>query len=312
MKVSNLLKWTLSLLVIPFMGIILYHYQDDFLYLFSNLTLAPLALLITLQAFIIGLGGYPFKILMRCFGYTIGWQHWLGLSYVANLANQILPYRPGIALRYLVLRKHYQLPLKVYSFSTLFYFIILMLCASLMMIIPWAFFDLPQSFDEHLYLATIALASILLGLGLLHGVIKWIHKRKNAPNLTQFTEQIKTVLKDIPTMAGCLIGFGLIQALIVISFLVIFTALGKPLALSHGFFIVGVATFGLMFPITPGNIGVLEALMGGLTQALYGNFGLGFSAVLLYRLAQFFIAMLLGTLFSYVLLGGLSPLKKPR
>jgi uncharacterized membrane protein YbhN (UPF0104 family) len=312
MSPSKSFKIILSLLVIIFMGLMLFFYLDDFIYLFSQLDYLPLLFLIGLQVPIIGIGGYPFKRLMNCFGYQIHWHHWLGLSFVSNLLNQLLPYRPGIAFRYIFLKKHYDLPIKTYTFTTLFYFGILVLSSSLMIIIPWIFYDLPASFDEHLLLACIVLFSAILAAGLIRLIFSL--KNKISPNSNpkniSFLPQVKAVLNDFPSMLACLTGFCIIQALIVISFLIIFSALGKPLILSHAFFIVGVTTLGLLFPITPGNLGVLEGLMGGLTQALYGNFGLGFGAVIIYRIAQFLIAILFGSIFSYILLGSVLPIKK--
>ncbi len=63
----------------------------------------------------------------------------------------------------------------------------------------------------------------------------------------------------------------------------------------------------MIFPITPGNIGVLETLVGTLTQMMYHDFSLGFSVTALFRATQWIPSIVLGTSFSLLLAGSFIP-----
>lgn len=107
-----------------------------------------------------------------------------------------------------------------------------------------------------------------------------------------------------------LIGFCAMQLCLVLSFKLVFFTLGHSLNWFDAVFICGILTWSLIVPITPGNVGLIEAFIGGLTQTLYGQFSLGFSAVFLWRITQLVVGLVMSSGFSWLLFGSLLFTKK--
>lgn len=303
MKTSKGFVLTLLTITLGFVGFMIFCYQDDFRHLFTQLRPSYLGWLIVLQILLIGLSGFPFYVLVKGFGTAIHWQHWVGLSFIANLLNQLIPYRPGVAFRYIYLKRHYNLSLRVYSFATLFYFMILMLCGGLMVVVPGV--HSPVATDP-ISLALLALFGAFVCLGFL---LLLLRRRDSTTPKLVFMASIKRAIKRPNTLVLSLGGFLLLQGLTLASFWTIFHGLGNPIPFDQLVMLVGLVTLGLLFPITPGNLGVLELMLGGMTEALYGQFGLGFSAIMIFRIAQLLVALCFGSLFSFWLFGGIKALK---
>lgn len=310
MILSKGFKWCVSLTALLFVGLMISVHQDDFKHLMTQLDWPTLVMLIGLQTGLIGLSGYPFYVLVGCFGTRVHWHHWVGLSFIANMLNQLIPYRPGIAFRYLYLKKHYNLSFKIYSFVTVFYFMMLIICSSLMVLFPATLSD-HNAFNDPMLVASWALFGAVICLGLVH---TWFKKMSKSQDQTQkkliWIASLKKILSHPKSMALSCTGFIILQLMTVMSFYLIFLGLGYPIPTSHLLVIVGLVTLGFLFPITPGNLGILEVMLGGLTESLYGQFGLGFSALLIFRIAQLSVALIFGSFFSYFLLGHLPSINK--
>ncbi len=311
MKLSRSFKWIVSVLMLPFMGIIIFTHQDDFIFLFKQLNPSLSIVIYLIQASIIAISGFPFYILMKMFGYDIRVKDWIGLSFIANLLNQLLPYRPGLAFRFIYLKKHYKILLKHYSFITLFYFFILMSTAFIMVLLPQWFIELPPFFNHQIVIMiTLVICSMLI-LGLAITLLSKYEKAKQSEaSWSHMRLHISAMIRHPKTMLPTIFCFLVIQGLSILNFHVIFQALGIPIELSHTVIFVGIFTLGMLFPVTPGNIGLLEILLGGITEALYGQFSLGFSAILLYRAAQLLVGLTFGSLFCVLLLGHIPTSKK--
>jgi uncharacterized membrane protein YbhN (UPF0104 family) len=317
----KLLKKILSLIsYLVLAGIIIgliFYYGKDIYAIFAHVKWWLICVMISLQIPMIALGGYAFQILCKRFDIQLRWQDWAGLSFIANFLNQLLPYRPGVGFRYLYLRQHYQMKSAQFIYVMLVYFLLTLIISAGFTIIGWLFGNLPQNFNN---ITLVALLVIIL----VCSFIFWLkttqsrHANENFPlylphQLIQKTLQAIHLLINNPVIlfSSCLTLF-FVNLLTAVIFHVTFIAVSAPMPFSDCIFLVGIITIAMLFPITPGNIGVLETLLGTLTQLMYNDFSLGFSVSALYRASQWIPSIILGTSFSMLLAGSIIPDFKAR
>lgn len=286
-------------------GLILYFGKDIFIQFKS---IAPLFILISivLQIPMIASGGLAFKILCTSLDISMRFKDWVGLSFIANFLNQLLPYRPGVGFRYLYMRQHYHMKAVQFVHVMFIYFLLTMLSSCAFTLIGWFNSKITTNYYTHILSACGFFIAILLCIFFLRFLFS-----HNRPSHSGFIEKLTVALNTLLNNPGALISATLslltLNALTAIIFYLIFLSLGNPLPFADCIFIVGIVILSMIIPITPGNIGVLESIVGTLTQMLYQDFSLGFSATALFRVSQWIPSVLLGTCFSLVLAGSLLP-----
>jgi uncharacterized membrane protein YbhN (UPF0104 family) len=290
-----LLKVIAYLSLVALVLFLCYYYGQDIIAVFKKFPLWVLACLVLLQIPAIAAGGLTFDCLTKPYDIHLQWKDWVGLSFIANMLNQFLPYRPGMGFRYLYLRHHYQM--KAHQFITimLVYLVINLLVSTAFSLVGWSQIKmaLPKEFNQF-FVISVGVGIAIFALWL------WLKKTKPLKVLHPLLEKPATLLKALVVLA-------IMNLLNTLIFSLVFWAVGAPLPLSHCLFLVGILTIAMVFPLTPGNIGVLEMLSGTLTLIMYKDFGLGFSAVVLYRASQWIPSVTLGSIFSFLLLGSFIP-----
>jgi uncharacterized membrane protein YbhN (UPF0104 family) len=312
----KLLKKTLSLIsYLILTGIIIgliFYYGKDIYAIFIRVKWWLISLMILLQIPMIALGGYAFGILCKRFDIHMRWQDWAGLSFIANFLNQLLPYRPGIGFRYLYLRQHYHMKSTEFIYVMLVYFLLTLVISAAFTLIGWLFGDLPKSFNN---VTLIALLVVILVCSFIFWLKISQTKNENKElslflphQLIQKTLRAVHLLINNPVIlfSSCFTLF-IVNLLTALIFHVTFICAGAPIPFTDCIFLVGLITIAMLFPITPGNIGVLETLLGTLTQLMYNDFSLGFSVSALYRASQWVPSIVFGTSFSMLLAGSIIP-----
>ncbi len=290
---------------------LIFYYGSDLYSIFNRVNWWIIGLLIFLQIPMIALGGFAFKILCTAFHIHLRWQDWAGLSFIANFLNQLLPYRPGVGFRYLYLRQNYKMKTTEFIYVMLVYLLLTLIISALFTIIGWLFGDIPNSFNQ------ITLIALLLVITLC-GFILWLKtKPLNSPKSTssippfqiihKTLEAIHILIKNPVVLLGSSFSLILVNVITALIFYSIFVAIGFALPFADCIFLVGIITIAMIFPITPGNIGVLETLVGTLTQMMYNDFSVGFSVTALFRASQWVPSIVLGTSFSLILAGSFIP-----
>lgn len=316
-KMSSITKTTsrrlyLLLIVILYAGLsALFAYlvaqnAKEILKLFKHITWDYAFASILLHIPIIALGGLSFHIIATRFNIHQHFRDWFGISFIANFMNHLLPYRPGVLFRYIYLRKHYHMKTADYVYVTITCLGFILLISALFMLWGWFFGSQISEF----YIFPI------LNIGILFIIIVAIYWIKKAQK--RDTSQINNVMKNwfknfnfilshpfsLFFSLGTIFLLNFFTALV---FYILFFALKAPIDFSYAIFMAGVISLALLFPITPGNIGVLETLAGILTLNAYNDFSLGFSVVALYRFTQWVPSLLLGMGFSFLLMGRFLP-----
>lgn len=288
---------------------LIFHYAKDIYATLTQVKWPIICLLIFLHIPMIALGGLAFKILCTPFKIYLRWQDWAGLSFIANLLNQLFPYRPGMGFRYLYLRQRYKMSNAEFIYVMLVYFLFTLAISAAFTLIGGLTGAIPKSFN-HIMLIALALVTLIAFF------ILWLNihrpsEKSSLHRLVQKTLHAMHILVNNPAiLIGSSISLILANILAALIFYVTFIAIGTPLPFSNCLFLVGIIVIAMIFPITPGNIGVLEALVGTLTQMMYQDFSLGFSVVALYRASQWVPSIVLGSSFSLVLVGTLIPRQK--
>lgn len=287
-------------------GVLLY-FGRNILFLLKNVDLLWIGIAILLQIPMIAFGGLAFKILSLPFNINMRWQDWSGLSFIANFVNQLLPYRPGMVFRYLYMRQHYHMKTVVFVHVMFIYLLLTLLVSCLFVIFGW----ITATTTSNLTLLLCALAIILVMVGillLLKLTIAKVHARISKTSLiAKLSDALNTLFNNPAILLGSAFSLLIVNGLTALIFYFVFLSLNTPIALTDCFFIVGVVVLSMIIPMTPGNIGILETIVGTLTQMLYQDFSLGFSATALFRASQWVPSALLGTGFSLMLIGSAMP-----
>lgn len=289
----------LFLIVIIVMAAIFYFQGPLIVSTLSKTKLSLTILLIVLNIPYIALGGLAFDVLCRLYSIHLRWVDWFGLSFIANFMNQLVPYRPGMGFRYLYLHQHYKMRLTQFTFIMLGYFIIMLLSGIAFTASGWLIPGLPVVFYKTLTISLIVAIGLVVILVLLkhlqHSLWKAIALYTNNPNI-------------LLTSWLCLLVMHFLGALLL---LISFKALAFSPPFLHCIFLTGLLSIAMIISVTPGNIGVLEMLLGTLTQIMYNDFTVGFSAMALFRASQWFTSLFLGTYFSIKLVGRIFPRLSP-
>lgn len=260
-KVSKLLKVFISpfLLILLILGCItlVVSKNPEASSILHNLKYSYLSVIIVCHICIIIISGFIFRLLVKRYNiYLLGFD-WVGLSFIANLLNNLFPYRPGIAFRYWHLKKRYPLSFKNYMQANLIFF----------------GFTCFLGFVTLLYFFSYILGiCVLIGAGL---AIYFLQK-----------EFLKSY---ILTAAN--------QGLVILGMYFSMLALNIHPDLSSALAYSVLITFGMLFQITPGNIGILEILMGSLSTFMGNNFIIGATVMGVYRLSMLLPSVAIGSYF---------------
>jgi uncharacterized membrane protein YbhN (UPF0104 family) len=305
-------KWLLIVSYLILTGVIIsliLYFGKDILVNLTNVNPWLIGILSLLQIPMIALGGLAFQILCTRFNIQLRWQDWIGLSFIANFLNQLLPYRPGAAFRLFYLHRRYHMTVNEFIYVMVIYLLLTLAVSALFTLTGWLTSDLPKNYDSIPLLALVLLfliACIIYGLKQKKSLIGFnntaFHKILNALHL---------LINNPGILAGAFFSLILSNLFNTVIFYLTFKALHMVLPFSHCSFLVGIMVLAMIFPITPGNIGILEALIGTLTQMMYNDFSIGFSVVALFRASQWIPSLIFGSLFSTLLMGTLFPKFSP-
>jgi uncharacterized membrane protein YbhN (UPF0104 family) len=293
-------------------GILLYNAREIF-DIFKEISWWLILTLVLLQIPLIASGGLAFKILCKRFNIDLHWQDWVGLSFIANLVNHLLPYRPGVAFRYMFLQQRYQMKVMDYVYIMLIYGLLMLGISAGFTLIGWLNSTIAHTFNKVIFISFglfLFILLIILGLKLIKFESGWFNtKFKNLGSDTfhKGMQAMKLLIDNPLILLGSALSLLMLNLITAVIFYLIFKAAGVSLPFTDCVFLVGIATIAMIFPITPGNIGVLETLIGTLTQMMYGNFSIGFSVTALFRATQWIPSIILGTSFSLVLIGSIIP-----
>ncbi|MDM8528623.1 lysylphosphatidylglycerol synthase transmembrane domain-containing protein [Anaerolineales bacterium HSG24] len=299
-------KWLetfIPFLVILIIIIYLYSQQENLLTMLSNVSPLTFSLLITLQLVGLVTSGLLLNLFVLKFNVRLKSKEWFGLSVVTVMANYLTPFSGGMLARAAYLKQRHAFPyaqfVTMLSANYLITFWVVGCCGAISMLVYPAHFSIPIFI---LFVTVILGTSILTFLPHLRLPGKnWFIHNVNMAILAwcQVRDDRPLVLK--------LIGYTLINISVNgLSFWVAYAGLGQEvpfvLALLFGLLI----SFSILINITPGNLGVQEAVSAFSAEILGVGATEGLLAALIIRAALLVTVLTLGPIFSYLLTQELS------
>lgn len=274
-----------TLLLIPYTILIfsifwfITNHSDKILEVWDNLSLLDITALIILQWFSVFLLSYPSFVLLRIHDKYISLFDMSFLSYACNLVNHLVPYRPGVALRWWYLTKQYPITNSLFFSVMSVYFIWLVLAALTVLVASAAFLSIPLEmiFQEIKFLILSLMITSLLML------LLWTKIRHYS--FFNNIEQTLSLINVSNTLR--LVGSTILLYLLMgLALQLCFDKVGHSIDFPASLFFLCTLKLTSIVQITPGNAGIAEVAIGALTQWLYQDFTIGFSAIALFRITQ--------------------------
>tara|TARA_R110002110_G_scaffold121431_2_gene297250 strand:- start:87454 stop:88395 length:942 start_codon:yes stop_codon:yes gene_type:complete len=298
-KVKAVIRTVTYGIIAILIGWLFFKHKIEIQQSFQNIRMFEILAITLIQIPIIGLGGMAFYFLsFRAI--KISKVDSIGLSYIANLLNQILPYRPGMIYRYFFLKYKYQMPLSLFFCIMSLYLIFTLITGSLFTVIGWWWANLSIiNLNDFFILSSIVLSIIVLSL--LVRIPKNFNFEEKFPTLHERLNYIKQNLLHPELLSISFLIFIGIHLLISTSLFYIYQSLNHTIPFTHCIFLAGMMSLSSILYVTPGNIGINESLFAAITQVIYQDFSIGLSASLLFRITQWIPGICLGCIFGLFL-----------
>lgn len=228
--------------------------------------------------------GLTFNTLLAPFNCRPSILETAGLTFISNLASYVLPFRTGTGVKAIYLKNRHTLAYSHFVTASIANALVLLGVAGMVGMVGLLsrrFIGLQAPLALFLVCALATLAVFALPvIRLVHG--KWGHRLQSLLHL---------MLASIGTIAHHRRSILLASVWTVIQFLLgalitslTFQALSIPLDFTAALLVGTITTIANFFTITPGNIGVQEAVMGMLSNALGLSFEEGLAGATLLRL----------------------------
>jgi uncharacterized protein (TIRG00374 family) len=267
----------------------------------SNLTLFNIALLASSRLAIFATNGLFLRTSARKFNISLRFNEWFGLAAVTTMGNYITPFSGGLIVRATYLKKKYNMPYALFtsilaSNYIVMFWVIAVLGLLLLLLIE-------QTWSNH-WPITLFLGSIAISISLV-----LIFPERHVPWANRVGRFLNTILEGwyiVKRDHALLFQMLLLSLLTIIlnglSFWVAYWALGLKISLLVAFLLGMIAAFSIFVNLTPGSLGIQEAMVS-LSAALLGSSAReGLLVVLLIRAVTVLCAFILGPLYGYILI----------
>lgn len=302
--ISNKIQRNISLLLLVlFVGFcfwLLYKHYNALIDYFYALNWHHFVLICIAHTAFVALGGLAFAKLCQVKNYHTKWYEWLGLSFFANFFNQLLPYRPGLVIRYAYLKRNYHISLKDYLNINFIFFIFITLAALLFFL--FGFMYIPTEIKNKFVQFNISATSLFWGFIILlftAATVLYIYTVYHNTQNRHFWHNLKRMFFSENILS--FFSIILMQLFLTLGFYLCFYSLNIQLPFFEVVCISGAVSLSMILPITPGNLGIIEWLMGTLTLWWYDDFTLGLATALIYRAALLISASIGCCIFFLVL-----------
>ncbi len=290
----------LVILISWFVG---YFYQniDEFkqLKVVNAVYITPLFFLFTLLLINDGLIS---KYLLESFNIKLKFKEWFGLSVINTAGNYLTALRGGAVARAIYLKKIHQLSYSYFLSTLAGIYIIIFLVYSFIGLLTMAFLYYSlEIFNVLIFVVFLAVFLSLLGIVFFSPKIKktkysFINKFVNVINGWYLIKSNRKLL--------VFIGFiSLVNLAIMVSGLLLeFKVFNIEIALSSVLFLTIVSTLSLFISITPGALGIREAIVVFTATVVNIPVSQMLAVSILDRVISLAVIFILGPIFSYILM----------
>jgi uncharacterized membrane protein YbhN (UPF0104 family) len=307
-KLKNFLPPILLIVALLFFGYYLYSNADKYAELldFSSASIIALSCLVIVS--IIGSGTINF-FMFRILEVDLTLNEGIGLASVHTLANQ-MAFAGGVVTRGVYLKQHYQLSYRNYISATFALSMLFIAVNGVTGLVSLAYLAFSQNTD--------APNLLLIGFFMMTSSIMlfWLPTNINLPS-TKWNQRISQllngwqVLRQNNLALWQLIGTQIFIILIgAARFWVAFDILSQEITLAECVLFSSATILTHLVAITPGGLGIREAIVVGVASMLQFDMGVALVAVSLDRLISTLVIVGMGTVYTYILSKNVTTLSK--
>lgn len=291
---------TAVLIALVVIIIIFWQQQPELLIALTNISLANAILLILTRLGIFAMNGLFLREFAQKFNVNLIFQEWFGLAAITTMGNYLTPFSGGLLVRATYLKKRHQLPYA--QFTTLLasnYLVMFWLIGLIGLLILWR---LGQVWQRYWPIALL-FSGVTAGISLIFILPDMRFTRNN--RVSRFLNTLFEGWHRVKSDYGLLAKLIFLTLLTIIlngySFWLAYWAIGQTISFLAALLLGLVAAFSIFINLTPGSIGVQEAMVALSSELLGAGSSLGLIVVLLLRSVTVLCAFVLGPLYSYSL-----------
>lgn len=290
-------------LVILIAWFVVYFYQniDEFRQskIVNSIYLIPIFLLAVL---FLMTNGLVLKYLLEPFQIKLNFKEWFGLSVINTMGNYLTPFRGGAVVKAIYLKKIYQFSYS-YFLSTLtgIYVIVFLVNSFVGLLTIFLLKYFYGIFNILIFLIFLFIFLFLLGIVIFSPKFKetkcsFINKFISVINGWYLIKSNKKII-----ITTSLISLVNVAIMVLVMFLE-FRVFGINIPLLRVLFLSIVSTLGLFFSITPGALGIREAIVSFTAIVINIPIFQVLTVSILDRVVGLIIIFILGPIFSYILM----------
>lgn len=293
--VSIVVLFLLAILIVGYL-----YRQPKLLQSLQNITIGNILILIVVRLGLFTINGLYLREFSRKFDVNLVFQEWFGLSAITTMGNYVFPFSGGLVARAAYLKKQHKLSYAHFTTLLISNYLVMFWLVGAAGLISLGL--LKQNWQVYWPIA------LLFGGVMLVISIIFIFPRTEVPWNNRLTQFVNTLFESWFTLKQdrallfrlVILTLGIIL-LNGISFWLAYWALNLRIPFLTGIILGLVAAFSIFINLTPGNLGVQEAIVGLSAELLGSNAGEGVLAVLVIRAVTIICAFTLGPFFSYLL-----------
>jgi uncharacterized protein (TIRG00374 family) len=260
MNKKKIFQILVLIVLITWFGIYFYQHFDEFrdLKIVNSILLIPISLLAVI--FLIN-NGLVLKYFLKPFNIKLKFKEWFGLSVITTMGNYLTPFRGGAVARAVYLKRIHQFP-HAYFLSTLAgIYIVVFLVNSFVGVLTMIFlYHFLGVFNILIFTIFLAIFLTLLAIIIFSPRFKetkypFFNKFINVLNGWHLIKSNKKMIAVIGLISVINVG------IIVLMMFLEFRVFGLEIPLLSALFLSIVSTLGLFISITPGALGIKEAII---------------------------------------------------
>jgi len=289
--------WSWIITIIVFILIILFFSKNgDFFEILKNIELKYVLIVIVFEFLVSILNGLQIKYITQAYGKNLNVKEWFGLSVVNTMANHVTPFRGGLSIKAVYLKKIHDMP---YTTS--------LTIIGAVMVLSVLVYSLLGAIVSVAYNLNMVVALVFFIVFLMMSFIIFLTPRISK---TRY-KYINYLIKSINKLSNLRKNYRLISMLFSLNLILLvmatfrifysFKALSFDIALTSCFVITLFTALSRIVSITPANLGITESITMISAKGLGVASKIGLSAALVERVATVIFYFTIGPIFSYVL-----------
>lgn len=289
-----------GLLLITALIILFLRSHPELLRALQNVTLFSLFYLILVRLGIFAMNGLFLKEFAAKFGVRLTFHEWFGLASITTMGNYITPFSGGLFLRAAYLKKRYRLSYTQFTTMLTANYLIMFWLISVIGLISLRL--LGQGWQPYWPIALLfGSVSMLVSIIFIFPLRYVAWENRIGRFFNSLLNGWFTVKRDSRLLFHLTVLTTLTIGLNALSFWLVYDALGQDIFFVGALLLGLVAAFSIFINLTPGNLGVQEAMVALSAELLGMGGGEGLVAVLLIRAVTVICAFSLGPIYSYLL-----------